>query len=94
MQIDLNQNNTKVYHSTLSISHAAEIDMSPSMDPEQFQQEIKRKLTSMLAQKLFEDGYIEFTKERNPIDFNYVFRARIVTVDKNVVGELRKNRII
>ena len=94
MLIDLNQNNTRVYHSQISVSHAAEIDMSPSMDPEQFEQEVKRKLTSMLAQKLFEDGYIEFTKERNPIDFNHMFRARIVTVDKNVVGELRKKSII
>lgn len=94
MQIDLNQNNTKVYHSSFSISHAAQIDMSPSMDPKQVEQEIKRKLTSMLAQKLFEDGYIEFTKEVNPTDFNHVFRARIVTVNNNVIGELRKNKIV
>jgi hypothetical protein len=94
LQIDLNQNNTRVYHSQLSISHAAEIDMSSSMDPKQVEQEIKRRLTSMLAQKLFEDGYIEFTREKNPIDFNHMFRARIVTVDKNVIGELRKNSII
>ena len=94
MQIDLNQNNTRVYHSTLSIGYADEMNMSPSMDPKQVEQEIKRKLTSMLAQKLFEDGYIEFTKETIPSDFNCVFRARIVTVDKNVVGELRKNSII
>jgi hypothetical protein len=94
LRIDLNQNNTRVYHSTLSIGYASEMNMSPSMDPKQVEQEIKRKLTSMLVQKLFEDGYIEFTKETNPTDFNRVFRARIVTVDKNVVGELRKNSII
>jgi hypothetical protein len=94
LQIDLNQSNTRVYHSTLSISHAAEMNMSPSMDPKQVEQEIKRRLTSMLAQKLFEDGYIEFTKETNSTDFNCVFRARIVTVDKNVIGELRENSII
>ena len=94
MQIDLNQNNTRVYHSTLSFNHEAQIYMNPNMDRQKIEQEMKRKLTSMLAQKLFEDGYIEFTRETNPTDFNYIFRARIVTVDKNVIGELRKNSII
>ena len=93
MQIDLNQNNIKVCASDYVLSESYCVQ-SDSFELSQIEHQVKKQLASLLVERLFHEGHIEFTRERRTDKFELIFRARIVTVDKNVVGELRKNRII
>lgn len=91
MQINLDKNNTKVCVAYISSNAEVTHNLDSSMD---YEYEIKRKLMMLLVEKLFENGHIEFTKEIDTLNFGYVCRARIVSVDKYVIGELRKREVI
>ena len=94
MLIDLNSNNVKVSHSNYVMNDIVAVDRASVMGSKELENEVKQNLIMLLARHLMENGHVEFTKIKDPTNHDNIFRARIVTVDKNVVGELRKNRII
>jgi len=93
LQIDLNRNNIKVCASDYILSESYYVQ-SDSFELSQMELQIKKQLASQLVEHLFKEGHIEFTRERRTDKFEFIFRARIVTVDNNVLRELSENRII
>jgi hypothetical protein len=55
---------------------------------------IKKHLMEKLVGELFDNKYIEFTKEKNNLTNEYIFRARIFAVPDDRVRVLRDNGVI
>lgn len=62
-----------------------------SVDYEEYEEEIKKRLTLEIADKLMKSNFMLFTKEHKPDSYDMIFRARCCISHKNNIKVFLKN---
>lgn len=92
MKMELNKDNVGVL-STQIVLQESEYTMS-YLTADELERQLKHKLIQLMVEELYKNNHIEFTKESSIHNTSRIFRARIATVNKDVICELRKGDVI